>query len=94
MLPILIRSSWYGVIRHSFLELVLLFARKNNLYSVAFSGDWKKVSTTGAEEFFAAHEVKPENVEKLKKSALAEMITHMKDNGSSLTFSRTLTLDG
>ena len=65
-----------------------------NPNSVAFSGDWKKVSTTGAEEFFAAHEVKPENVEKLKKSALAEMITHMKDNGSSLTFSRTLTLDG
>ena len=61
---------------------------------MAFSGDWKKVSTTGAEEFFAAHEVKPENAEKLKKSALAEMITHMKDNGSSLTFSRTLTLDG
>ena len=64
------------------------------LFSVAFSGDWKKISTTGAEEFFAAHEVKPENVEKLKKSALAEMVTHMKDNGSSLTFSRTLTLDG
>ena len=61
---------------------------------MAFSGDWKKVSASGAEEFFMAHDPKPENVEKLKKSASADMITHIKDNGSSITFSRTLTLDG
>merc|ERR1711970_476166 len=61
---------------------------------MAFSGDWKKVSATGSEDFFMAHNPKLENLEKLKKSAGAEMVTHMKDNGTSLTFSRTLTLDG
>merc|ERR1712060_965418 len=63
-------------------------------FKMAFSGDWKKVSVTGAEDFLMAFDPKPENVEKLKKSAMANMVTHMKDNGSSITFSRTLTLDG
>ena len=78
-------------------KLALIYAEKaKDALKNVFNGniEIKKISTTGAEEFFAAHEVKPENVEKLKKSALAEMVTHMKDNGSSLTFSRTLTLDG
>ena len=40
---------------------------------MAFSGDWKKVSASGAEEFFMAHDPKPENVEKLaEKRKLAE----------------------
>ena len=59
---------------------------------MAFTGAWKRTSTDGAEAFFAAFEPKPENAEKLRKAALAEMVTNITDNGTNITLSRTLTL--
>merc|ERR1711931_182234 len=61
---------------------------------MSFSGAWKKSASEGGEAFFTAFDPKPEVAEKMRKAALAEMVTTIVDDGASITMSRVLSLDG